>query len=142
MSPLEHVKYIRASKDDVWEALTNPQRTRKYYLDHGAVQSDFVPGSPILYQPLEDGPSVVTGEVIEAERGRRLSHSFHLRGSGDPPSRVTWDIAGFGNQFVKLTLTHHGFEAETETYRTMKTSWANLLCRLQTLLENGGHGWQ
>ena len=38
---------------------------------------------------------------------------------------------------VKLTVTHEGFESETETYDMLQQGWPPILSGLKTLLETG-----
>ena len=142
---IEHVKYIRATTDAVWRALTDARETRKYFFDQAQITSDFTAGSGVRYTRGDDPATqavVVQGEILSAEPGRRLQHTFALPDIDEPPSQVCWDISPFGRTHVKLALIHQGFAGESRTYQRMKNTWAGVLTRLQTLLENGGHGWQ
>ncbi len=54
----------------------------------------------------------------------------------DEPTRVTYELEPVGN-LVKLTLTHEGFDGETETYRMVREGWTPIFDGLKTLLETG-----
>ena len=141
---IEQVKYIQANDEAVWDALTNPDRSQTYYLEGGRIESDFTVGAPLSYVRVEgdERQVLVTGEILALEPRRLLRHTFQLAGTQDPPSQVSWDIRPFGRSHVKLTLTHDGFAADSETFQRMKTRYSLLSSRLQTLVEKGLLGWQ
>lgn len=135
MSTLQHVfeVYVRATPEQIWQALTDPAMTRRYY--HAtSVDSDWQVGSAINY--LIDGHSALQGEIVEADPPRRLVHSFTFPGNDDPPSRATWEIIPAGESCL-VRLTHDGFTSETETYRSVGSGWPVVLSGLKTLLETG-----
>ncbi len=138
-STLKHryVVYIRATADELWNALTNPDVTQKYF--HGTrVECGGTAGARIDYWHDKNGETVsaLTGEIIEIVPGRRLVHTFHFPSTDEAPSRVTYEIEEMGD-LVKLTLTHDQFEGETETYKGVQEGWPPILSGLKTLLETG-----
>ncbi len=143
-SRIQHVKYIKASKDALWAALIDPLETRKYFLQHGQIESDFQPGASLKYVSEDSGEptTLASGDVVRAQPGRELTYTFAFADTDDAPSQVSWKIDSFGQNYVKLTLTHQKLEDGSETHKRMKNSRSLLLCRLQTLLESGAHGWQ
>jgi hypothetical protein len=54
----------------------------------------------------------------------------------DPATRVSYELDDLG-EVVRLTVTHDGFEAETDTYRTTRDGWPPIFSRLKTWLETG-----
>ena len=136
MSAPKHVYevYIAATPERVWQALTDSKFTKQYYYDN-TVESDWQPGSPIVYRN-PDGSESIKCEIIEAEPPTRLVHSFHFPGTEEPPSRVTWTIEPRGDASL-LTLVHDEFAGETETYRSVAHGWVPVLSGLKTLLETG-----
>jgi uncharacterized protein YndB with AHSA1/START domain/DNA-binding transcriptional ArsR family regulator len=130
--------FIQASPEKVWEALTESDFTTRYYFA-STVESDWKPGSDFRYV-LPDGTEAIRGEVLEAEPPRRLVTTFDARWddgvAADPPSRISWDIEPQG-EASKLTVTHDGFAAETETYRQVSGGMPYILSGLKTLLETG-----
>jgi DNA-binding transcriptional ArsR family regulator/uncharacterized protein YndB with AHSA1/START domain len=133
-----HVVHIRTTPEKLWQALTRPDFTRQYYYDT-EVRSTFEPGAEIEYVRLNrDGTTkkVLTGQVLEAEANRRLVHTFSFPELPDEPTRVTYEIVAIG-EVVRLTMTHEGFDGETETYRMVRGGWAPIFDGLKTLLETG-----
>jgi uncharacterized protein YndB with AHSA1/START domain/predicted transcriptional regulator len=133
-----HVVHIRTTPEKLWRALTRPELTRQYYYDT-EIHSTFEPGADIEYvRQNKDGTTktVVSGQVLEAEPNRRLVHTFAFPEVSDEPTRVTYDIVPLGD-VVRLTMTHEGFDGETETYRMVRGGWAPIFDGLKTLLETG-----
>ena len=133
-----HVVHIRTTPERLWEALTQPELSRQYYYGTEIV-SDLKVGSPLEYHQVgTDGArtTVITGKVLEADPPRRLVHTFAFVGTPDEPTRVTYELEPVGN-LVKLTLTHEGFDGETETYKMVREGWTPIFDGLKTLLETG-----
>jgi uncharacterized protein YndB with AHSA1/START domain/DNA-binding MarR family transcriptional regulator len=130
--------YIQAAPEKVWEALTDSDFTTRYYYA-STVESDWKPGSDFRYV-LPDGTEAIRGEVVEAEAPKRLVTTFDARWdegvAADPPSRISWEIEPQG-EASKLTVTHDGFAAETETSRQFAGGMPYILSGLKTLLETG-----
>ena len=138
-SSLKHryVVYIRATAEELWNALTNPDLTEKYF-HNTRVECGSAVGTQIDYWQKKDGEtrSALTGEILEIVPGKRLVHTFLFPSTGDAPSRVTYEIEEVG-ELVKLTLTHDQFEGETQTFKGVGEGWPPILSGLKTLLETG-----
>ena len=126
--------YIAATPERVWRALTESEFTKQYYYGN-TVESDWKPGSPMVYRN-PDGTESIECEVIEADPPRRLVHTFFFPGTEESPSRCTWSIEPRGDATL-LTLTHDEFDGETATYRSVAHGWVPVLSGLKTLLETG-----
>ncbi len=126
--------YIAASPEQVWRALTESEFTKQYYYDN-TVESDWQPGSPMIYRN-PDGTAAIECTVVEAEPPRRLVHTFFFPGTEETPSRCTWSIEPRGAASL-LILTHDEFDGETSTYRSVAHGWVPILSGLKTLLETG-----
>ena len=126
--------YIAATPEQVWAAITESEFTKQYYYDN-TVESDWQPGSPIVYRN-PDGTEAIQGEIIEADPPRRLVHTFFFPGTDESPSRCTWSIEARGDATL-LVLTHDDFDGETSTYRSVAHGWVPILSGLKTLLETG-----
>ncbi|HEY3216813.1 MAG TPA: SRPBCC domain-containing protein [Candidatus Eisenbacteria bacterium] len=129
---------IRATPDQIWEAITRPERTRDYF--YGTlVASDWKPGSPLRYA-YPDGKLAAEGTVLEADPPRRLVHS--LSALWDPevtldhPHQVVWTIEPLGRS-CRVRVEHHGFEGETATLRSVQSGLSVILSGMKTLLETG-----
>ncbi len=129
--------FIRTTPERLWQALTDGELTKQYY--YGTeVRSDLEVGKPFVY--LEDGRTVLDGEILEIDPPRRLVTTFSALWSpeleADPPSRITYEVEPMGSA-CKLTMIHDGFDSETLTYREVAGGWSYILCGLKTLLETG-----
>ncbi|MGI8551474.1 MAG: SRPBCC family protein [Dehalococcoidia bacterium] len=139
-NPPKHVYevYIRTTPEKLWEAITSPEFTRRYFYGT-AVISDWRQGSRCVYRGDND-QVVIDGEVVEVEKPKRLVQTWKLvenaEAPDDPPSRVIWQIEPQG-ETCKLTLIHDGFDRETKTYQTVGPGWNPVLSGLKTLLETG-----
>ena len=140
MSSPKHVYevYIQTSPEKLWQAITDPVFTRRYYYAT-AVDSTWEPGAALTYRH-DDGRIAVEGTVVEADPPRRLVQTFHFpEAPGAPaerPSRVTWEITPMGKSCL-LTLVHDDFDGETKTYQSVEHGWVSVLSGLKTLLETG-----
>jgi uncharacterized protein YndB with AHSA1/START domain/DNA-binding transcriptional ArsR family regulator len=129
--------FIRATPEQLWQAITDPSFTVKYLLG-SRVESSWLAGTGVAYWIDEE--LVVDGLVIEADPPRRLVQTWSFRVDpelrDDPPSRVTWEIEPIGDT-CKLTLVHDHFASETRTYRRVSAGWWLVLSSLKSLLETG-----
>src|SRR5262245_2876015 len=110
---------MAATPEQVWEGLTNPQLTRRYYFGL-AIDTDLRPGTEYAYRGT-DGEAAQSGTVLEAEPPRRLRLSSRLLFSpefrDDPPHRITWEVEPVTGDRSLVGVTVDGFESETTTYR-------------------------
>jgi uncharacterized protein YndB with AHSA1/START domain/DNA-binding transcriptional ArsR family regulator len=132
--------FIRATPEQIWEAITQPEFTARYF--YGTrVESDLEVGSPYRLLAGGDESAMVEGEVLEAVPPRRLAHTwrslFDPEMATDEATRVVWEIEPMDGGVSKLTLTHDRFEGETATYRSVAGGWDLVLDGLKTLLETG-----
>jgi uncharacterized protein YndB with AHSA1/START domain/DNA-binding transcriptional ArsR family regulator len=130
--------YIRTTPEKLWQAITDPAFTRRYFFEQ-EVASGWKVGSPFRHTA-PDGATRILGEIIAIDPPRRLVHSFTCPSNADTkddaPSRVTWQIEKRGDVCL-LTLTHEGFDGETATYKSVGKGWSPILSGLKTLLETG-----
>ncbi len=134
--------YIHSSPERLWEALTTPDLTRRYFdFMEGfmAVESEWAQGSPVVYRT-QDGEVQIEGQVLEVQPSTRLVTSFSLRYDPevrrDRPSRVTWEITRV-DEDCRLSLTHDDPDGDTRTVRDMAVCMPSILGNLKALLETG-----
>lgn len=112
--------------------------TLRYYCGN-AIESDWRPGS--TYQMAVDGDLQIEGEVVQADRPRRLVKTLHAAWDdevkADAPSRVTWEIEEADPGVCKVTLVHDGLVAGSSTLERVSGGWPYILSGLRTLLETG-----
>ncbi len=133
-----YVTYIETTPEKLWDALTNPEFTRQYWFGV-SVTSDWKVGSPMAY--LQNGERTVEGTILEAERPRLLSYTFHdTRGeaSKEPPTRVTLEIEPeLNTKTVRLTVTHTDFVPNSLHRPSISQGWPAVLSGLKSFLESG-----
>lgn len=130
--------YIRATPERIWQALTDSELVKRYYFG-SVIESDFKPGSPIVYSQADGGRTDIEGEILESDPPRRLVHTFAARWDAfvnDPPTRVAWEITPMGESCL-LSVTHDRFTEENATFASTKGGWPIILSGLKTLLETG-----
>jgi uncharacterized protein YndB with AHSA1/START domain len=132
-----YVTYIETTPEKLWEALTSSDFTRRYWWDTRVV-SDWKVGSP--FSLVLNGRTTDVGEVLEAERPRRLSYTFrHILNEAarnERPSRVTFVLEPHG-KLVKLTLTHEDFAEHSVVIDGISKGWPAIMSSLKSLLETG-----
>lgn len=130
--------YLRATPEQVWEALTDPDITARFW-GHSQ-HSTWVVGSR-LEHVRNDGSEIadVVGTVLESEPPYRLAFTFEDPQSAEDPDSnagvVTFEIEK-GRDIVKLTLTHTNLGTPEEA-EAMGMGWPAVLSNLKTLLETG-----
>jgi uncharacterized protein YndB with AHSA1/START domain len=138
MSRPEHVFAIeiKATPEKVWEAITSPDWTRRYF-HQTAIRSDWRKGSRVVWE-LPDGSPASDGEVLELEWPRRLVTTwlFHYdpQMAAETPSRVTWEIEDLGGA-CRLTVTHDRLEGAPKTSETVKGGWSLIIGGMRDALE-------
>jgi uncharacterized protein YndB with AHSA1/START domain len=135
-----YVTYIATTPERLWDALTSAEFTERYMFGR-RVESTWEAGAPVRYwkagsdQVLSD-----SGEVIEADRPRRLSHTWRvefddaLRREGY--SRVTFELEPVGRE-VKLTVVHDEMPEGSVLFKGISNGWPKSLASLKSLLETG-----
>ena len=124
--------YIRATPEAIWDAITKPEFTQKYFY-----------GVPVRVTPERyDGAASAQGSVLEFEPSRKLVHTWRSLYDDDmaaePESRVTWEIEPQENGTCLLTVVHDQLDASPKTAASVSgIGWMLVLSGLKTLLETG-----
>ncbi len=155
-----YTSHIHATPERVWNGLTDPGLTRRYWSHHRAgpktFRSDWKKGSTYDLEHEEVGLVVSDSEqvILESDPHRRLAYTWHtftpewaaLVGMdettanawrAEPRSKVTFDIEDTGDGVVKLTVVHGGFEPGSGVLQGISYGWPAVLSSLKTLLETG-----
>jgi uncharacterized protein YndB with AHSA1/START domain len=132
-----YVTYIETTPEKLWEALTSSEFSRRYWFNT-ELKTDWKIGSPFAL--VMDGTTTDVGEVLEFDRPRRLSYTFHHvlseAARKERPTKVVFVLAPHG-KVVKLTLTHEDFEAGSKLLDGISKGWPAILAGLKSLLETG-----
>jgi uncharacterized protein YndB with AHSA1/START domain len=132
--------FIRATAEQVWDAITKPEFTSKYFYG-SIIESTYDVGAPYNGWSSDHTQHYVDGEVLEASPPARLVTSWRAVYDADlaaePHSRVTWEIEAAGEGVTKLTVVHDRLEAAPATAANVAGGWSYVLSGLKTLLETG-----
>ena len=132
-----YVTYIETTPEKLWEALTSPEFTKRYWFGT-EVQSDWRVGSRVTL--VMNGKTTDFGEILEADRPRRLAYTFrHVLDEElkkEPASKVVFALEPH-DKVVKLTLTHEGFVEGGKMLDGISKGWPAILASLKSLLESG-----
>jgi uncharacterized protein YndB with AHSA1/START domain len=137
-SKFVYVIIIRTTAEKCWDALTRPEFTRRYWA--GTSQhSEFKKGAPWEIRT-PDGRTWDTGEIIEADRPRRLvltwrnEHFPEMKAEGH--TKLTYELVESLGE-VKLTLTHEIDLPNSKVIEAVSGGWPSVLSSLKSLLETG-----
>jgi uncharacterized protein YndB with AHSA1/START domain/DNA-binding transcriptional ArsR family regulator len=146
-----YTTYIDTTPDRLWEALTDPAFTKRYW--GVALRSDWTVGATVAWEvegiTLADDDQV----VLEADPPNRLSYTWHTvtpefvatvggdqefldRASAERRSKVTFDVTPVGGS-CRLTVTHDDFDAGSVVLAGVSEGWPSIIASLKTLLETG-----
>ncbi len=135
---------IRAGRDRVWRALTDPAEIRQYMFG-AEVMCDWLEGSPIVWKGMWNGrPYEDKGRILRFAPKEMLqySHFSPLSGLPDIPENyhtVTIILSGAGSETtVDLAQDKNGTETEKAS---SEKNWELMLATLKKQVEGpGGSG--
>ena len=127
--------FIKATPDQVWEAITTPEFTERYF--HG-VRLEIRDGR--RWSTLRD--LAWDERVIELDPPNRLVHEwtsgYDDELAAEEPSRVTWTIDPQEDGTTLLSVVHDRLEGAPKTAANVSgVGWMYVLSGLKTLLETG-----
>jgi uncharacterized protein YndB with AHSA1/START domain len=125
---------INAPSSKVWDALTNPEQTKKYMFGCEAI-SDWKPGSPLLWKGIWEGKEMVfvKGKIVKIEPGKFLSYTTIDPNSTieDIPENyltVTYSLSDKNGQTI-FTVTQGNYATVADGEKRYNEAY------------NGGEGW-
>jgi uncharacterized protein YndB with AHSA1/START domain len=139
-----YVTYIATTPEKVWQALTDVDLMRQWWVDPKAGcarvnVSEWTPGSTWHHQRA-DGSDIVDilGKVIEFTPPKKMVMTW-ARPSDEHDmakhARLTIDIEPYTEALVRLTVTHD--ELDENMLKGISGGWPTILSNLKTLLETG-----
>jgi uncharacterized protein YndB with AHSA1/START domain/DNA-binding transcriptional ArsR family regulator len=153
-SPFVYTTYISTTPQRLWQALTDPAFTSRYW--NLTFDTDWAQGSPMTWH--NHGVTITDPEqvVLESDPYRRLSYTWHTftgelatrlgaddeyaaRWNAEPRSKVTFDIEQT-DVGVKLTVVHDDVRAGSTVLEGISGGWPVVLSKLKTLLETQDAG--
>jgi uncharacterized protein YndB with AHSA1/START domain len=131
--------YIAATPEQVWNALTSAEFSRKYFSGL-AVEMEPRLGGRLMVR-LPDGTAHISGEVLEYEPPTRLTVSWNVNWPGLVEklgnTLVTYEIALAG-EAVRLTMSErHDRPLSDDILDGGRQGWPAILSGLKSLLETG-----
>jgi uncharacterized protein YndB with AHSA1/START domain len=131
--------YIAATPEQVRQALTRSEFSRKYFCGNSVEIDLRVGGAYIVRTP--DGAPHIGGEVIECDPPRRLTFTFNVNWPALierlGPTLVTYEIEPAGDA-VRLTMTEaHDRPLSDDILSGGRQGWPAILSSLKRLLETG-----
>jgi uncharacterized protein YndB with AHSA1/START domain len=133
-----YVTYIRTTPEKLWQALIDPEFTRRYWVETWQ-DCDWKPGSSWKLM-IPDGRVGDAGEILEIDPPRRLvlswRNEFKPELKAEGYSRLTYELEQQGDS-VKLTLIHESDTPGSKLIEAVSTGWPMILASLKSLLETG-----
>lgn len=131
--------YIRASAEQVWQAITDPEFTKQYF-HRTAFETSLEPGSGYR-MVLPDGSDAVVGTIEEVEPTKRLVMTWRVlydpAAIDEPPSRVEWLLHEGDEGVTKLTTIHRDLGLSPATSAGVADGWNWVLQSMKSLIETG-----
>ena len=131
--------YIAATPEQVWQALTGTEFSRKYFFGNSVEVDLRVGGAYIVRTP--DGAMHISGEVIECDPPKKLTFTFNVNWPDLieklGPTLVSYEIEPAGDA-VRLTMTEsHDRPLNDDILSGGRQGWPAILSSLKSLLETG-----
>lgn len=138
MSQFVYVTYIRTTPEKLWQALTQPEFTQRYW--YGVrMESSLETGSEWKLM-IPDGRVADAGEVLESDPPHRLvvtwRNEFIPELKTEGYSRCTFTLEPQG-EVVKLTVRHEIEKEQSKFLASVSNGWPSILSSLKSLLETG-----
>lgn len=130
MSTLQKTIYLKATKETVWDYLTDPDKLAIWF---------HAPKSPLFKGPYamfgtESGDKLMWGEVITSDPYNTLAYTFTITPMGESVSTVTWTLSDVPGG-TKLALLHEGLPTGEEAFGltlALDKGWDDHLARLRS----------
>ncbi len=130
--------YIKAPLEQVWNALLDPEFTRRYF--HGTA-FDQAPEAGQPYRMMFEGQPAIDGTIEELDAPHRLVQTWHFLDdaamAAEQPSRVEWTLAVAGDGLTRLDVVHGDLARSPVTWAFAGEGWPWILGALKTVLETG-----
>lgn len=133
-----YVTYIRTTPEKLWQALTDPEFTRRYWVETWQ-ECEWEKGAAWkIVAP--NGTVPDSGEVVEIDPPKKLvlswKHHFTPSAAHEPLTRLTYDLEPQG-EMVKLTVIHESDVPDSKVIGATSQGWPVILSSLKSMLETG-----
>ncbi len=129
---------LKATQEEVWEALTDPIKLKQMMFGCTVVTSWEI-GSEILFKGEWEGIEFVDkGHILNFEKGKSYAYDYWSTFSGLPDSPENYSMITFKvkevNNGTLLYLEQHNFATET-VFEHSNKNWDQALSTLKEMLE-------
>lgn len=134
-----YVTYIRTTQQKAWDALRNPEFTKRFWFGQW-FECDWkgVGSAWRIVKP--DGSLSASGELAEYDPPRRMvlswQHGYRQELMAEGLSQVTFELDE-RNDTVRLTVTHEIGVTNSKLIAMVGLGWPMVLSSLKSLLETG-----
>ena len=132
-----YVIYIAAAPEQVWQALTDPDISEKYWFGYRVAANGKVGDHMTAVGPA--GKLAHRDPIIESKPLRRLVYAWKPLYKDLPDeraSRVTFELAPFKGQ-TRLTVVHDEFDEGSKIFEMISKGWPAVLSSMKSFLETG-----
>jgi uncharacterized protein YndB with AHSA1/START domain len=126
---------IKAPIQRVWQEITKTGAIQRA-LNNTVLESTMTPGAKLRFYSPSKKRVFVVGEIVEVAAPRRFSHTWKFTMSPDAPTLVTWELAEVSGG-CRVTLTHSRWTDAAKMYKSVGTTWREILRLLKLDLETG-----
>lgn len=129
---------IDASKEKIWEALTNPDLVKRYFYGTNLI-TDWKVGSPIIFRGEWQGQTYEDkGNVLEFIPNEKLVYNYWSTMSGLPDQPELYQILTYElkkeEDGVALSIIQQNLDSETRMLHAEET-WMPVLQGLKSIVE-------
>ena len=125
--------YIRATPEQVWQAIVDPAQVARYYpcplREFGQV------GGPAIYGNYKT--VFIDGKVIDREEEKLLVHSFRFPESKHESVVIYMLELLPDSDITQLVVKHTQFGEDESTYHDVAGTWGYILSGMKSMLETG-----
>lgn len=131
---------IKAKPEQVWQALTDPAKTSKFWFNC-AIRTSWEIESPFELWNGEEKKA--EGIILEMDPPKKLMMSWRFVSfpgtEMETPSRITWEIGSHTelHGVTLVTVVHDEFEKAMSTAKILENGLPIVLSGMKTLLETG-----
>jgi len=130
-----HVVEINAPVEDVWAEITKLKQIQKPMFGT-VLESDFKPGSRMMYRSKDGKRVFIIGEVREFVPPTRFVHTFRFTNFPESPTLVEWTLEQKG-AVTRVTVVHSKFVDQQKTADSVRKSWVGILADIKAVVETG-----
>jgi uncharacterized protein YndB with AHSA1/START domain len=129
---------IKADADEVWDALTNPDKIKQYFFGTNAI-SDWKKGSSLKFTGEWEGKKYEDkGTILDSEPGKLFRYTYwssmgKLEDKPENYATVTYELVAAGNETI-LNIMQDNVETE-ESREHSESNWKWILTELKKFVE-------